>query len=695
MAQSFKYSHLVLSALFTLALTPIANADDSDLSEFDEMFEEPSLEHQFDIPVVLTASRLRQSQLDSPASVTVIEADLISALGFKNIEEIFRLVPGMLVGYHSGFGEKWPSVSYHGTQAAEHRRLQVLIDGRSVFKPGLARVEWNDIPIAIDDIARIEVIRGPNSATYGANSYLGVINILTKHPQEDSGNKIKVTSGNRGVWENYVNISSSIGNTDFRFSAGSREKDGFDVLDNPQNSENLDGSSGVYTTLRAQTMFDSTFNLETQFGYKTGTNEQQQNLDEYFDYITEEEIDAKDTFAWVKLNKEFSENQFSHIQVYTQHFERTHEWVGCLLSHVALALGKPAACGLLDKNLNEEKSEIELQHTSIWSSNLRTVVGARFRLDELDSNTYNDGRSDNENISAFTNIEYKLGDILTANIGGMYEDDELNNSNFSPRLAINTHLTNNDTLRFIYSEAIRFPDLFEQEGRVFYSMRNAVHNNVVIGDLDINLYGTATGTLDNESIYSHEISYFGLYPTINSQLDIKIFHDELNGLISESLIHNPALTNSVRLHQQGIEGQFKWTDNEMHDVLISASYLKSIDDFSTNKDSDGNLTKEAERESSLSAERSGAVSWIVTHDQLTQGSLTLYHVNEWNIYTSEKGYEFTRLDMSASHTFTLPQAQQLQIQGVVQYRLDDDPIIRGDNTYSDKTHYYLSAQLSF
>ena len=67
------------------------------------------------IPVVLTAARLRQSQLDAPASVTIIEADTIEALGFKDIEEIFRLVPGMLVAYHSGVSEKTASVSYHGT----------------------------------------------------------------------------------------------------------------------------------------------------------------------------------------------------------------------------------------------------------------------------------------------------------------------------------------------------------------------------------------------------------------------------------------------------------------------------------------------------------------------------------------------------------------------------------------------------
>jgi len=147
---------LLLTALFSPALLANPDFNDDAFAEFD-LLDEPMM----DIPVVLTAARLRQSQLDTPASVTVIEADTIAALGFKDIEDIFRLVPGMLVGYHSSTGEKSPSVSYHGTQAAEHRRLQVLIDGRSVYKPALAQVDWVNIPLAIEDIERIEVILAP------------------------------------------------------------------------------------------------------------------------------------------------------------------------------------------------------------------------------------------------------------------------------------------------------------------------------------------------------------------------------------------------------------------------------------------------------------------------------------------------------------------------------------------------------
>mgnify|MGYP005988116603 CR=1 FL=1 len=668
--------------LMLSAFSSYVFSDDLALSEFDSSFDDADSEYQFDIPLVLTASRLRQSQLDSPASVTVIEADTISALGFKNIEEIFRLVPGMLVGYHSGFGEKWPSVSYHGTQTAEHRRLQVLIDGRSVFKPGLARVEWNDIPLAIEDISRIEVIRGPNSATYGANSYLGVINILTKHPQEDQGTKLKVTSGNRNVWDTYINLSRRISNTDYRWTIGSKEKSGFDTLTAEGDEENRDGTSAVYTNLRTFTQFSPTFTFEFQGGYQSGSNEQIEQLDDTLIYLSDEDIDAKDTYAWLKLNKEFSVEQFSHVQVYTQQFKRIQEWSACIIGTLT--------CGLFDKNLNEVKSEIEFQHTSIWNENFRTVMGARFRLDEFESITYNGGNTDNENISVFTNAEYKLGDAYTFNIGGMYEDDDLNDTNFSPRIALNSHLTSNDTIRIIYSEAVRSPDLFEQNGQLLFAVNNAVDNGVYIGNKVFDIYGPGHGQLGNEKIYSHELSYFGLYPRINAQVDIKIFYDELSGLISESLNHSEPLTNDNRLIQKGVEGQVKWHPSEDDELIFSFAYTDSDNEFSTNNFA-------SYKESSLSADRSGSVIWVSVLSKKTQLASAYYHVENWNKERagSSSGFTFSRIDLSVSHQLALSDDYNLRMQANVQYRLDDDPLLYQRNNYSSKTHYYASMIMSY
>ena len=649
-----------------------------------------------DIPEVLTAARLRQSQLDTPASVTIIEAETIAALGFKDIEDIFRLVPGMLVGYHSGFGEKAPSVSYHGTNAPEHRRLQVLIDGRSVFKPGLARVEWVDIPLAVEDIARIEVIRGPNSAAYGANSYLGIINILTKHPQDEKSTTVKVTAGTRDVANSYINIASSIANTDYRWTFGSKNKSGFDTLDNGQ--DHRDSVQGIYTNLRTYTQLNKNTNMQWQAGYKSGTNGQRPLYLAELTYNEDEDIKAKDYFIWAKFSSDISTSQSAHLQIYSQRFIRDIKWDACFTQDFADLINQPVVCGLFDKSLDEIKSEIEYQQTSIWSDQLRTVVGARVRLDEFISETYNSGYSRNLNQSVFLNAEYKWQDLLTFNLGGMYEDDELNGGYFSPRLAVNVHLSELNTLRLIYSEAIRSPDLYEQNGKLIFTIRNArLQNGTLLGFNPELPVGVVESDLDYEKIYSNEISYMSLMPSFNAQLDVKIFHDNLTGLISESLEHDIPLTNTIHLEQSGIEGQLKVKPNADNEWLMSFAYLDVNDDFPENKNGSGNLTKEAERESSLSAEYSGSVAWLHRINSQTRFASALYHVNNWNPYveSSPGGYEFTRLDLNMSKDLLIQSAYTLTLEGNLQYRFDDDPLVRDKNNYDDKYLVYISGKLKF
>ena len=89
------------------------------------------------LPQVLMASRLKQSPAAVPGSMTVIDSELIIATGARHISELLRLVPGMMVGNISG---NQAAVNYHGTNATAARRLQVLIDGRSVYRAGLAHL---------------------------------------------------------------------------------------------------------------------------------------------------------------------------------------------------------------------------------------------------------------------------------------------------------------------------------------------------------------------------------------------------------------------------------------------------------------------------------------------------------------------------------------------------------------------------
>jgi hypothetical protein len=104
-------------------------------------------------PLILTVSRISKPLLESPASVTVIDRQMIEAAGVRELADLFRLVPGLVVGYHSGHA---PVVTYHGLGQECGRRMQVLIDGRSVFIPSFGGVPWSNLPLLIEDIQRVD-----------------------------------------------------------------------------------------------------------------------------------------------------------------------------------------------------------------------------------------------------------------------------------------------------------------------------------------------------------------------------------------------------------------------------------------------------------------------------------------------------------------------------------------------------------
>ena len=127
-----------------------------------------------EFPIVLSASRLSQPLSETPNAVTVIDRGMIVASGARNIADVFKLVPSMYVGYENGHT---PIVSYRGITDAYARRMQVLVDGRSIYLPIFGHVDWAELPLDIGDIDRIEVVRGPSAASHGSNSVQGVINI--------------------------------------------------------------------------------------------------------------------------------------------------------------------------------------------------------------------------------------------------------------------------------------------------------------------------------------------------------------------------------------------------------------------------------------------------------------------------------------------------------------------------------------
>ena len=154
--------------------------------DFEEGFDEPSLETllTLDITEVTTVTGTEEPLRAAPAAIYVITADDIKQRGMRSIPEALRSVPGLHVAQLSS--NVW-SISSRGFGRRFTNKLLVLLDGRSIYTPAFGGVNWDSHDLVIDDIDRIEVIRGPGAVLWGANAFTGVINIITKSAYDSLG----------------------------------------------------------------------------------------------------------------------------------------------------------------------------------------------------------------------------------------------------------------------------------------------------------------------------------------------------------------------------------------------------------------------------------------------------------------------------------------------------------------------------
>jgi iron complex outermembrane receptor protein len=173
-----------------MALAGRAAAGDSPTNSLKDSTE-LSLDQLINIQVT-SVSKKETSLNDSPAAISVITQDDIRRSGMTTLPELLRMVPGFDVGRIDG--NEW-AVSSRGFNSQFARDLLVLIDGRTVYTPSSAGVFWNAQDVVLEDLDRIEVIRGPGATLWGANAVNGVVNIITKSAAETQGGLVSTSLG--------------------------------------------------------------------------------------------------------------------------------------------------------------------------------------------------------------------------------------------------------------------------------------------------------------------------------------------------------------------------------------------------------------------------------------------------------------------------------------------------------------------
>lgn len=142
---------------------------------------------------IITASRAPEPLWKTAAAVSVLTTEDIQHSGATSLPEALRWVPGLNVAQITA--NTW-AVGARGFQWQYANKLLVMIDGRSVYSPTSGGVRWEDNAVYLDDVDRIEVVRGPGSSVWGANAVNGVINIVSKSAFDTLGTEVFAGAGN-------------------------------------------------------------------------------------------------------------------------------------------------------------------------------------------------------------------------------------------------------------------------------------------------------------------------------------------------------------------------------------------------------------------------------------------------------------------------------------------------------------------
>lgn len=514
-----------------------------------------------ELPFTLTATRLSQAIKDSPVSTTIIDREMIEAYDPQELIDVLRLVPGFQVIHPRGYRS---SLTYHGVADEYARRMQVLIDGRSVYSPLLGHVEWASLDLQVEDIERIEVIRGPNAASHGANSFSAVVNIITRHSADVNGDYFKISGGDIQTQRFMARHSGHGDKYDYRISIGYRSDGGFDSDERP------DSKRIASLSLRSDIQLSTRDSLELQFGYND-TNHDEGNHTE-LDINRPRDVKKISRFELLRWRHQRDNNEEYQLQLYHNYQSVQDDYYSAPLSSISPLFG---LAGIPDQQIFLSNSQIlhrydlEFQHTLIPSEKWRVVWGTSARLDQVGSkfffSTYNNHDYINNHVyRLFGHTEWKPTDNWTLNAGLMIENNDISGTDLSPRLSASYHLDKHNTFRIGASRALRTPSVLEYQA----DTSSKLADGRLIDQLFI-----ADKTLNPEQLTSFELGYIGNFQRYGLNIDAKFFYDRFSDVIASysDRNYNDPINALLGLNPNDIRGSVTTSGNN------SSSIIKGIE----------------------------------------------------------------------------------------------------------------------
>ncbi|WP_028585989.1 TonB-dependent receptor plug domain-containing protein [Desulfogranum mediterraneum] len=545
----FPLKHLFVYTLFmTLSVTTAQGSSAEDVLDLD-------LESLMQIQIT-SAGRKVQNLNEVPAAAYVIDQEAIRNSGATSIPEALRLVPGIQVARISS--SKW-AISSRGFNSTFANKLLVQIDGRSVYTPSFSGVYWDMQTVVLEDVERIEVIRGPGATLWGANAVNGIINIITKQASDTQGVLLSGAAGSHDRFMGTARYGNQLNEDTYgRFYLHRHDQASYQFgADQTDAEDNWHTASGGFR-LDGDLGLDDSWTLQGDLI----ANENNQLVSPYttpyppYQSVVHDQFSSSGHNLLGRWQHHFSENNKLTTQLYYDYtnrdeiyMEQTHQTLDFDLSH-HLQVGE--------------------RHDLIWGLGYRNIQ------DEFDNTFQVSLTPDSRTIQLFSGFlqdEIELvRETFWLTIGSKLEHNDYTGFEVQPNIRALWKADQSQTFWASVARAVRTPSRVEEGGRIVTQVIPPAPPTIPF-PVPVAIVGNPEFT--SEELIAYELGY-RYCAAKEFSLDLALFYNDYDHLQSygSSRTMDLQFSNAIEGDAYGLELTAKWIPSLWLETELGYSFIQ-------------------------------------------------------------------------------------------------------------------------
>lgn len=483
--------------------------------------------------IVITANRLKNQKVDTPADVTVITSQQISDRGYRTVTDALEDVPGARV-MQNGVGAYESHIMLNGDQ-----RVLVLVDGRrfnnSMGSMAKATFDAHTLP-PVDMIEKIEVVKGGASTLYGADAVGGVINIITKTPEETTG-KIRVGYGSWGNQDLGVSVGGKVDKNGIQVAASRNKASYFKYKDKNGDTKKWPGQSN-YTqdnlSLKLTHDFTAADGLTLNYDYSNMEGWNPYSVNSYFP---------------------------SHLNKKTNNVGLRYDWNRDAKNSGYLQTYRNYTSYFNQGSMDETDWGIEGQQNFVLSDTNTLVGGLEYRDAKAHNQVNYNGKKGYNNKAIFLQDQWQFAPTWQLNTGVRYDKHSRSGNRTTGSAAINKKFSKDSNAYFSWNQVFRTPTI---DDLYYYSDLSMIGYGIYIGDENLK---PETGNVYN----------LGYNFKMDPKTDVSIngFYSNLHNAINWKYGYPYTYVENIdRQKKRGLSLSFVHHLNKLWDVDAAYTYVK-------------------------------------------------------------------------------------------------------------------------